>query len=316
MNSENLIKVINVNKSYKNKKVNSYINLAVQKNSICCFVGANGSGKTTLLKQMVGVEKSDSGEIFINDININTDRNVVPECVSYQSQNVSNIFRGLKIKEAIYYTGILRGLSKKEARKQTDELMDKYEISFLKDKMLGWLSGGERQIVSICVTMIGYNSILIFDEPTNNMDIRRKHIFIEDLNRLKKEEGKTIVTITHDLTDFENIIDKLVIFHKGEIVLEESCENFYIEYNKKIKIMVKDKLDSSLKFREELSDRYEIKRTGDYYSFIIERDELDSILNIYKNSYLDDFNLELSNMTLQDKYIKFINNIEEIESIE
>lgn len=316
MERENLISVRNVNKSYKDKKVNSNICFTVQKNTICCLVGANGSGKTTLLKQLVGVEKSDSGEILINNVNINKDKSIISKNLSYQSQNVSNIFRGLKVKEAIYFTGILRGLSKKEARKQTYELTDKFKIDFLQDKLLGWLSGGERQIVSICITLIGYSPILIFDEPSNNMDIERKCILIEELTRLKKEENKTVVMISHDMTDFESIVDKLVIFYKGRILLEESCDRFYKEYNEKVKIIIKDKFENSVKFREDFSKDYDIKKSGDNYFFMLNRDNLDGILNIYKDNYLEKFSLELSNITLQDKFIKYINDIEEVKDNE
>lgn len=305
---ECIVEVYNLNKSYKKKKVNEDISISIKSNKISCIAGFNGSGKTTLLKQIVGIEKSDSGKILIKGIDINEDRNIITRNISYQPQNVSNIFRGLKVKEAIYYTGVLRGLSKIEAKKQMNKIIELFKINDLSEKLISYLSGGEKQLVSISMTLIGDNPVLIFDEPTNNLDPERKQLFIKELLRLKEIEKKSIIMITHDLSEFENVIDEIIVLHNGKILAQQSPNEICKDFNTKIKIFIKSSFNTNVDEIKNFANGHMLNKFGENYFYIAEKSELDNLLKIYKEVYMDKFGIELCNLSLQDRLLYFISN--------
>ncbi len=304
--NKNIIQIRNVSKSYNGVKINNNISIDIKENEVHCIAGLNGSGKTTLIKQIVGIIKSDEGEILFNNDPINRDKNIVGNYVSYQPQNISSIFRGLKVHEAIYYIGILKGLPKKKCRDELNQLLSLFELYNIRNKLLSYLSGGEKQLVSLLMTLIGNNPILIFDEPTNNLDLERKEIFIKELIRRKRYYNNTILVVTHDLTEFEGIIDTISILYNGKLAITENPYNIFTDSNDKVKIIIRNINDIDQQLIREFANGYVLKKDGKDYCFIINKDDLEILLGKYKQIYIDEFNIELSHISLQDKFLNFI----------
>ncbi|MTI49642.1 MAG: ABC transporter ATP-binding protein [Firmicutes bacterium] len=314
-NKKVYISVNNIVKSYADKIVNKNINLEIFKGEIYCLAGPNGSGKTTLIRQMMGLEKPDSGTIFIEgDESLKGSKNskFIGNYVSYQPQNVNGLLRGLKVKEAIYYVGKLKKMQKNKCREEVDRLIDLFQIKYLKDSLVSSLSGGERQLVNLCMTFIGYSPILVFDEPTNNLDVEKREVFIKEIMRCRKECNSTILLITHDLIEFEKVIDRIGIMFNGEILIIDSPSTLCKESNDLIKIILKHSSRLLTKILKE--EGYEIFDEKDYNYLIASKKDFNDIFNITQGFINEGVELSVSSINLQDKYFSIINNKGELEN--
>ena len=117
-------RIKDLTKIYRNGNVlaNDNLSLEVHRGEIFGVFGPNGAGKTTLVRQMAGLIKPTSGSIYLDDIDVIKNPNIIPYYVAYFAQ-APWILWSLKVWETIYFTGIFRGMSKKDAREQTDQLL-------------------------------------------------------------------------------------------------------------------------------------------------------------------------------------------------
>jgi ABC-type multidrug transport system ATPase subunit len=307
------ISIKNVSKSYENKVVNNNLQLDIFKGEIFCLAGPNGSGKTTLIKQIMGLEKPDNGSIYIDGLDVKNNIESISYKISYQPQNVSSMLRGLKVREAIYYIGRLKKLEKQKCKTEVDRLISLFQISYISDCIIGSLSGGEKQLVNLCMTFIGANSILVFDEPTNNLDVEKKEIFMNEILRYKKMYNSTILIITHDLIEFEKVIDRISILYKGNILVTKSPSTLCLELNDLIKIMLKN---APKELRDKLNNQdYHIYEEKEYHYLITSKDDFNNVFILTKPYLNKGVELSLSSINLQDKYFNIISNKGELKNV-
>lgn len=267
---------------------------------IYAIAGSNGCGKSTLMRILTEVIKPTDGKVEYYGQTIEDKK--PSEFIAYQPQNISNLFRGLKVWEAIYYTAILRKMNKSDAKRETDELIRYFKIEDIRDEALVYLSGGEKQLTSICMTFIGSLPIMFFDEPTNNLDPERKRIFADKLFQLREEETLSII-ITHDLTELEDIIDHLVILKDGKIILDEEVCDFLPEMDDDVNILIPNYLEIEKKILSKIKAENNCSIRNDNLYLNMSKDSLSGFLNEYRNKYIDKFSIEISSVSLQDKYL-------------
>src|SRR5918997_6516566 len=166
--------VRNLCKVYSDPKVvaNDGISWSVAPGEAAGLLGPNGAGKTTLVRQLVGLLRPTSGEIRLFGELVFGGRGPerrVARCVAYLPQGATALGE-LKVAEAISYTGMLRGLGKAAAASDAEQLMDALSLGDLAGRQLRKLSGGQRRLVQIGMTLVGRLPVLILDEPTADID--------------------------------------------------------------------------------------------------------------------------------------------------
>lgn len=178
------------------------INLKIDRGEFMAIVGPNGSGKSTLLKLILGIKKLQEGEILINGKPASRKNRETK--VGYVSQKAASFAKGFPatVKEVVL-SGLTkkRGLFKrfnKEDYEALDYVLNLLDIKDLKNKNIASLSGGQTQRVFIARALINNPEILVLDEPTEGIDARNINSFYEVLTLLK-EEGTTILLVTHDI---------------------------------------------------------------------------------------------------------------------
>ena len=195
------IELKNINFKPSKKVVINNINLSINK-GITTLLGQNGSGKTTLMKLICNIIEPTSGEIFINSENIiSISRNQLAKKLSYVSQDRENL-QGFTVYEYVEmgrfpYQNIFGNyddLSKKiiESSLKTVNMFER------KDEFVNNLSGGEMQIIRIARSLTQDVDMILFDEPTSNLDINNTIVVKELILELKKQ-GKNIIISTHDI---------------------------------------------------------------------------------------------------------------------
>ena len=184
----------------------SNISLEIFESDFIAIVGSNGGGKTTFLKLLLNILKPNSGEIQYFE-NIKNKMGYVP-----QNATVVDVIFPATVKEIletafITNSSILKKISKNE-KDYLKFLMQNFEITNLNSKLFAELSGGQKQRVMIVKALANKPKILFLDEPDMGLDKISQSKFIDNLNRINKENKTSIVFITHHLGMIEKYITK------------------------------------------------------------------------------------------------------------
>jgi ABC-2 type transport system ATP-binding protein len=204
-------------KSYpKNPLVNDRVSLTLQAGEIFGLLGPNGAGKTTLVNQIIGLARPDSGSITIAGIDTIADPDYARRACSFQAQGQVPI-SGLTSKQAIELVGRVRGGSAKQVRARTRELLAELEMEEWARKLGDTLSGGMRRLVAFCMAAVVPGSIVILDEPTNDIDPARRRLLWDQVRGLV-DRGSAVLLVTHNVLEAERAVDRLAIINNGKVV--------------------------------------------------------------------------------------------------
>ncbi|MCP5051036.1 MAG: ABC transporter ATP-binding protein [bacterium] len=216
---EPVYKIDGLTKIYKNGNVlaNDNISLEINRGEIFGIFGPNGAGKTTLVRQLAGLIKPTSGSIYLNGADVIKSPDIIPRHVAYFAQ-APWILWSLKVWETIYFTGIFRGLSKKDAKEQTDQLITKLDLTDIRDRLMERVSGGQAKLLGIAAALIGQRQVMILDEPTNELDPTNRIKVWNLFTDLCREKKVTIILVTHNVLEAEQVVDRVIIVDKGKII--------------------------------------------------------------------------------------------------
>lgn len=214
--------VRNLTKRYRDPEVlaNEDISFTVRPGEAFGLLGPNGAGKTTLVRQLVGLLEPTAGDIrlfgeLLEPGPVGGRR--VARAVAYLPQG-SHSLGELKVEEAIRWTGMLRGLGKKPAISETEELMATLHIESIRNRQIRKLSGGQKRLVHLGMTFAGHLPVLVLDEPTADIDVAlRQQIW--DLVARRCKAGTTVILVTHDVAEAERALDRVAIVDRGRIVV-------------------------------------------------------------------------------------------------
>ena len=232
---EKIIEVKNLKKSFElNKKQKQQlgkdrlvavddISFDVYKGSIFAILGPNGAGKTTTLRCLSTLMKPDSGTIMINDA---YDENEIRSHIAFLTSDL-NLDRHFTPDYLFAYFSGLYGIKNNSLKEKLFEL---FGITEFKNTKIANLSTGMKQKLQIVISLVNDPDILIYDEPTNGLDVVLSKEIEEYLLKLK-EQGKTIVLSTHILDIVNKLADSLIIINKGKIVFSGSKEELYEKYS-------------------------------------------------------------------------------------
>ena len=227
---------------YRKKTVLNKLSFSVKQGEIFGLLGPNGAGKTTSMRIIVGLIKSDSGDVFVDGSNVSKHLMEIRQKIGFLSENfrLEDFFTPNYLFD---FFSALRNIPKKNAQKRKDLLFDYFGIKDFAQKRIATLSNGMRQKVSLALSIVHDPSIIILDEPTNGLDIAASKMIVDFLLEMKKQ-GKTIVISTHILGLAEKICDRVGIIIDGKMVLcdslsqitekatlEDTFFSFYKEYH-------------------------------------------------------------------------------------
>ena len=211
-----MIKIVNLSKDWKEFSLKD-INLEIKKDEYFVILGPTGAGKTLLLETIAGFYFLDKGEVRIDGHDVT---NLPPERrrIGFIYQDYS-LFPHFNVKQNIEFGLKLRKSTSPDAnRKRLEEIMDWLDISNLAHRYPATLSGGEQQKIAIARAIAIEPSILLLDEPLAALDLRTKDYLREELKRVKRELGITMVHVTHDQTEAMVLADRIAVMMKGRII--------------------------------------------------------------------------------------------------
>ena len=212
-----LVTVSDLTKQYRNGVLaNNGISLCIQEREVFGLLGPNGAGKTTLVRQILGLSRPTSGSIRIAGVDVVADPLAAPRLCSFQPQgNVP--MDGLTPTQAISLIGRIRGLSRGDAMARTRFLLDRLDMAEWATRRTQTLSGGVGRLVGFCLAAVAPGRVVVLDEPTNDIDPRRRRLLWDEVRALA-DGGAAVILVTHNVLEAERAVDRVAIVDNGRVV--------------------------------------------------------------------------------------------------
>ena len=201
-----MIKLTGINKIYRTNEIETLalenVNLDVAKGEFVSIMGPSGCGKSTLLNIMGLLDAPSSGKIEINGTSVESMKD--KELAAFRNKTLGFVFQSfhlinsLNVIDNVELPLLYRKMAAKERTRLTKEVLDRVGLSHRMRHMPTQLSGGQCQRVAIARAIVGNPEIILADEPTGNLDSKMGAEVMELLHKLNKEDGRTIVMVTHN----------------------------------------------------------------------------------------------------------------------
>ncbi len=199
-------------------RANDGLSLTARPGEIVGVLGPNGAGKTTLVRQVLGLVKPDAGSIRIDGVDIVDEPAAAKRLCSYEPQTPLPM-TGLKPRRAIELTARLRGVERREARRRAADLLERLDLGEIANRPMQNVSGGTARLVAFAMAAAAPGSVVVLDEPTNDVDPLRRRTLWEIVTEMA-ERGSAVLLVTHNVHEAERAVDRVAIIDAGRVVLD------------------------------------------------------------------------------------------------
>ena len=225
-----MIKLIDINKSFKERQVLRHINLSVADGETLVIIGGSGSGKSTLLRLMVGLIAPTSGEIWIDAQEISRMKEEALDQVRLKMGMVfqySALFDSMTVGDNVAF-GLREhtDYSEEKIRRIVAEKLALVGLSGVENMMPSELSGGMKKRVGLARAIAFEPSIIFYDEPDSGLDPVMTGKIDELIRTMQRQLGVTSVVVTHDMESAFLVGDRIAMVYEGEIIADETAEEF------------------------------------------------------------------------------------------
>jgi ABC-2 type transport system ATP-binding protein len=211
----NILELRNVVKRYENHLAVNDVSFNVPEGSIFGLLGPNGAGKTSIIRIITTITRADSGEVFLGGEKLSGKH---PSQIGYMPEE-RGLYKKMKVGEHLLYLAQLKGLSNKDAKREIQFWLEKFEITDWWNKKIEELSKGMQQKIQFIATVVHQPKLLILDEPFSGLDPINTNLIKDEIAALNRA-GTSIIFSTHRMEQVEQICKKMVLINQGQNVLE------------------------------------------------------------------------------------------------
>ena len=216
------LEVKNLVKKFKSTVAVNNISFEIEKNNTLGLLGPNGCGKTTSIGMMLGLITPTKGEIFVDNIKLNSKNRIKLLSLMNFASPYIELPKKLTVRQNLEVYARLYGVSKKLER--IEELIEDLNLGNFIDKNTGELSSGQKNRVSLAKSLINKPKLLFLDEPTASLDPDVGDFVREYLEKYKKKNELTMLLASHNMKEVERLCSKIIMMKQGKIVDEGTCE--------------------------------------------------------------------------------------------
>lgn len=218
-----IIRLVDINKSFKDHRVLKHINLSINKGETLAIIGASGSGKSTLLRLMIGLEQPTSGQVWIKESNIaaikdDKELNEIRLSMGMVFQ-YSALFDFMNVADNVAF-GLREhsSLTEEEISHIVREKLDIVGLADFASYMPNELSGGMKKRVSLARVIACNPEIILYDEPTSGLDPIMAGKIDKLIKYTQMQMGVTSIVVTHDMDSAYYIANRIAMIYEGEII--------------------------------------------------------------------------------------------------
>lgn len=194
----------------------------VNPGEVMVLLGPNGAGKTTTVRMLTSIIRPTSGEAFIDGHSVLTDADMVRKKVGVLTEH-HGLYKRMNALNYLEFFAQLYGLEPDVTTRRINELLDQFGLYDVRKKRLGEYSKGMRQKLALSRALIHRPAVLLLDEPTSAMDPASARMVRDAILKLRSEE-RAVILCTHNLTEAEELADRIAIIHQGKIRYNASLE--------------------------------------------------------------------------------------------
>jgi len=209
-----IIEVENLVKRFGSFVANDHLTFAVEPGEIFGFMGANGAGKTTAMRILCGLSEPTEGKVHVAGHDVKRHPERVKRSIGYMSQKFS-LYEDLTVAENIRFYGGIYGMSGRQIKQKTDQLLEKLQITDVRDSLIRSLPLGWKQKLAFSVAILHDPGVVFLDEPTGGVDPITRRQFWELIYEAS-HAGVTVFVTTHYMDEAE-YCDRVSIMNKGKI---------------------------------------------------------------------------------------------------
>jgi len=228
--SEVTININNLSKKYKNTLAVNGINFKINRGSTIGLLGPNGCGKSTTIGMLLGLIKPTSGEIIINNQNVENNRTNLLQKMNFISPYIE-LPKKLTIEENLKVFGMMYCV--KNLQSKIAELIDKLNLSEFKKRKTGELSSGQKNRVSLAKALINDPEILLLDEPTASLDPDVGDYVRSIIEDYASDNKKTILIASHNMNEVERLCDEVMMMKNGNIIDKGKSKDLISKHGRK-----------------------------------------------------------------------------------
>jgi daunorubicin resistance ABC transporter ATP-binding subunit len=192
------------------------LDLQVELGSVVALLGPNGAGKTTTVRMLATLLAPDGGRASVGGYDVVAQAAKVRELISLTGQFAA-LDKNLTARENLVLMAQLRGRHRRDARRVADELIERFDVAAVRDRLVKNLSGGERRRVDLAASLIDRPHVLVLDEPTTGLDPRSRQVVWATIRELVAD-GVTLLLTTQYLEEADAVADRVVLLDRGREV--------------------------------------------------------------------------------------------------
>ncbi len=246
-----MIKIVNLRKSFGDKKVLDGVDLEIERGKITVIIGRSGEGKSVLIKHIIGLLKPDVGAIFLEDQDLTTLRD---RDFNEVRKRFGMLFQGAALFDSMTVAGNVgfplkehTDLNDEDIRKIVTEKLNRVGLVGVEEMTPAELSGGMKKRVGLARAIVMDPEIVLFDEPTTGLDPIMSDSIADLVLDTQKALKTTYILITHDIPFTYKIADKIAMLHEGRIIEEGTVEEMKANPNPILRQFLEGRAEGPIK---------------------------------------------------------------------
>ena len=236
LNGAPVITAVNLRKMYGPHLALDDVDLEIPSGAVG-ILGPNGAGKSTLFKCLLGLIKTTSGGGTVLGYDIRTEGDKIRSRIGYMPE-YDALDPGLAAVDQVRYSGELLGMNPAHATRRAHEVLEYVGLKDQRYRKIETFSTGMKQATKLACALVHDPEILICDEPTNGLDQKAREFMLQTLRRTVSEGGRSVLMSSHVMDDVQDVCDRIVMIHKGKIVVQRRIDELAKQVDREIEISV------------------------------------------------------------------------------
>jgi len=306
--NNNLIVSKNLSKKYKDHLVVDNLNLTIKKGEIFGLLGPNGAGKSTIILMTLGLTEPTSGSISVAGFDSTREPLKVKRITGYLPEKVG-FYDDMTAKGNLSYTAELNNIPFREIPKKIDEALEMVALSKNKNQIVKTFSKGMKQRLGIADVLIKEPELIIFDEPTEGLDVKVANQMLQTILDLNKEKNITFLLSSHQLNLMQRICPRVGILSKGKLITEGTVEslgrNMFGGGKYRIEIELEKVPEEIIEKFKKLDKVVNVIRTDNQIQIVCDKDIRQDISRLITSEGILMTRMDMKQDALEEIYLKY-----------
>lgn len=304
----NIIIAKDLSKKYNEHLVVDNLNLAIKKGEIFGLLGPNGAGKSTFILMSLGLTEPSSGSINVGGFNSTRQPLEVKRITGYLPEKVG-FYEDMTVKGNLTYTAELNNIPYREIPKKVDEVLEIVTLTKNKNQLVKTLSKGMKQRLGIADVLIKDPRLVIFDEPTEGLDLKVANQILQTILDLNKQKNITFLLSSHQLNLMQKVCPRVGILSRGKLIGEGTVENLgrnlFGGGKYRIELELEKVTDSLIEKLKKLDKVVNINKVDNQLQVICDKDIRQDISRLIAAEDILMTRMDMKQDALEEIYLKY-----------